>query len=104
MAFYANGNSVTYFDSFGVEYIPKEIKRFIGSNSMITSIFRIQTYDLTMWGYFCNGFYVQWQDPGKFWEFIFTTQFLKEWWSDSSLLFEVEYKHDLTKRDFSSIR
>ena len=27
---YANGNSVTYCDSFGVEYIPQEIKRFIG--------------------------------------------------------------------------
>ena len=30
VAFYASHNSVTYFDSFGVEHIPKEIKAFIG--------------------------------------------------------------------------
>ena len=25
-----NGENVTYFDSFGVEHIPREIKKFIG--------------------------------------------------------------------------
>ena len=25
-----NGENVTYFDSFGVEHIPKEIRKFIG--------------------------------------------------------------------------
>ena len=29
IAFYASGNSVTYFDSFGVGYISAEIKEFI---------------------------------------------------------------------------
>ena len=28
-----NNNSVTYFDSFGVEHIPKEIRVFINNNS-----------------------------------------------------------------------
>ena len=28
---YVNDNNVTYFDSFGVEHIPKEIKKFIGN-------------------------------------------------------------------------
>ena len=28
-ALWVDNNSVTYFDSFGVEYIPKEIKAFI---------------------------------------------------------------------------
>ena len=28
---YANDDNVTYFDSFGVEYIPKEIKKILGS-------------------------------------------------------------------------
>ena len=52
-----NNNDVTYFDSFGVEHIPKEIKAFIGrSLSIITNIFRIQTYDSVMYGYFCIGF------------------------------------------------
>ena len=27
---YVKNNEVTYFDSFGVEHVPKEIKRFIG--------------------------------------------------------------------------
>ena len=29
VALYVNNNSVTYFDSFGVEHIPKEIKTLI---------------------------------------------------------------------------
>ena len=29
VALYVNNNSVTYFDSFGIEHIPKEIKTFI---------------------------------------------------------------------------
>ena len=52
-----NNNSVTYFDSFGVEHIPKEIKEFIvRSLSITTNIFRIQAYDSIMCGYFCIGF------------------------------------------------
>ena len=50
-------NNVTYFDSFGVEHIPKEIKAFINcSLSITTSIFRIQAYDSIRCGYFCIGF------------------------------------------------
>ena len=49
-------NGVTYFDSFGVEHIPKEIKKFIGSKNVIANIFRIQAYDSIMCGYFCTGF------------------------------------------------
>ena len=52
---YVNDKKVTYFDSFGVEYIPKEIKKFIG-NKNITNIYRIQAYDSIMCGYFCIGF------------------------------------------------
>ena len=37
-----NGNNVTYFNNFGVEHIPKEIKKFIGNKNIITSIYRIQ--------------------------------------------------------------
>ena len=49
-------NNVTYFDSFGVEHISKEIKAFINRSLSITNIFRIQAYDSIMWGYFCIGF------------------------------------------------
>ena len=41
VALYVNNKTVTYFDSFGVEHISKEIKKFIGNKSIITSIFRI---------------------------------------------------------------
>ena len=51
-----NSNNVTYFDSFGVEHIPKEIKTFINNKSIKTDIFRIQAYDSIMFGYFCIGF------------------------------------------------
>ena len=48
-------DDVTYFNSFGVKHIPKEIKEFI-NNKNITNIFRIQAYDSIMCGYFCVGF------------------------------------------------
>ena len=50
-----------YFDSFGIEHIPKEIKKFINNDTAKSSaiariksnIFRIQTYDSIMCRYFC---------------------------------------------------
>ena len=56
IAFYALINNVTSFDSFGVEHLPKKIKKFINKLTIVTSIFRIQTYDSIMCGYFCIGF------------------------------------------------
>ena len=52
---YVHNNNVTYFDSFGVEHIPKKIKTFIKKN-ITTNIFRIQAYDSIMCRYFCIGF------------------------------------------------
>ena len=49
-------NDVTYFDSFAVEHIPKEIKAFINDKNIKRSIFRIQAYDSILCGYFCIGF------------------------------------------------
>ena len=48
-------NDAIYFDSFGVEHIPKEIKKLIGNENII-NIYRIQEYDSIMGGYFCIGF------------------------------------------------
>ena len=48
--------NVTYFDSFGVEHIPKEIIKFINNKNIKRYIFRIQAYDSMMCGYFCTGF------------------------------------------------
>ena len=65
VALYVNNKIVTYFDSFGVEHISKEIMKSIVRTSfglcsrrktIITSIYRIQAYDSIMCGYFCIGF------------------------------------------------
>ena len=57
IAFCVSNNGITYFDSFGVEHIPNEIKAFIDRFLSITTIFfRIQAYDSIMCGYFCIGF------------------------------------------------
>ena len=56
IALYVKNNVVTYFDSFGVEHIPKEIKTFIKNRNIKTNIFRIQAYDSIMCGYFCIAF------------------------------------------------
>ena len=67
VALYINNKIIIYFDSFGVDHIPKEIIKFIGNNEqssstkarnkkIITNIYRIQAYDSIMCGYFCIGF------------------------------------------------
>ena len=56
IALYAHNNYVTYFDSFGVEHILKEIKTFIGNKNIKTKFFKIQVYNSIMCEYFCIGF------------------------------------------------
>ena len=51
-----NPENLTYFESFGVEYIPKESRKFIGNENIITNIYRTQAYNLIMCGYFFIGF------------------------------------------------
>ena len=38
IALYVNAENVTYFESFGVEYIPREIKILIGNKNITTNI------------------------------------------------------------------
>ena len=47
---------IVYCDSFGVEHIPEEIKKFMGNRKIKTNIFRIQANNSIMCGYFCIGF------------------------------------------------
>ena len=64
VALYVHNNYVTYFDSLGVEHIPKEIKVFIDrpsssashNKNIKTNLFKIQAYDSIMCGYLCIGF------------------------------------------------
>ena len=48
VALYVQNNNVTYFDSFGAEHIPKEIKEFVKNKNTTTNIFRMQAYDSIM--------------------------------------------------------
>ena len=56
IALYVKNNDISYFDSFDVEHIPKEIKAFIKNRNIKINIFRIQAYDSIMCGYFCIEF------------------------------------------------
>ena len=42
IALYVDNKTVTYVNSFGVEHIPKEVKKFIGNKNIITNIYRVQ--------------------------------------------------------------
>ena len=69
IALYVNAEYVTYIDSFGVELIPKEIKKLIKNKNIITNIYRIQAYNSIMCGYFWIGF-VDFMLIGKVYESI----------------------------------
>ena len=53
---YSTNSNVTYFDSFGVEHILKEILKCIGNKDIKTNICRMQAYDSVICGFFCIGF------------------------------------------------
>ena len=57
VALHVNNSNVTYFDSFGVEHIPKEIKAFIKKKNIKANIFRIQAYDSVNVRIFLHGIY-----------------------------------------------
>ena len=75
-------NNVTYFDSFGVEYIPKEIRKFINNKNIKTNIFRIQEYDSITCGYFCIGFIGYMFEGKNLTNFmnLFSPHNYKKWW------------------------
>ena len=56
IALFCNRNEIVYFDSFGVEHVPKDIKEFIRNKNIKANIFRVQANDSVMSGYFCIGF------------------------------------------------
>ena len=60
LLYFVKKNKIVYFDSFGVEHIPEEIKEFIkkfpGNKNIKTNIFRIQEDNSIICGCFCIGF------------------------------------------------
>ena len=61
IALYVNGDNASYFDMFWVVYIPKEIKKIIGNENIMTNIYRIQTFDSVISGHFCIGLILWWK-------------------------------------------
>ena len=49
-------SEIGYFDSFHVEHVPEEIKKFVGNKNIKANIFRVQSNNSIMCGYFCIGF------------------------------------------------
>ena len=88
IALYVKNSDITYFDSFGVEHIPKEIKAFIEHRNIKTNIFRIQAYDSIMCGYFCIAFI----------DFMFKGKTLTEDFNDIDVYYlGYEYKKKITE-------
>ena len=56
IALFCKKNEIVYFNSFEVEHIPEEIKKFIGNKNIKANIFRIQANNSVMCGYFCIRF------------------------------------------------
>ena len=56
IALFVKPKYTVYFDSFGVEHIPKKINKFISNKEINANIFRLQAYDSIMYGYFCIEF------------------------------------------------
>ena len=56
IALFCNRNEIVYFDSFGVEHVPEEIKELIGNKNIKANIFRVQANNSVMCWYFCIGF------------------------------------------------
>ena len=56
IALFCNRNEIVYFDIFGVEPVPEEIKEFVGNENIIANIFWVQANNSVLCGNFCIGF------------------------------------------------
>ena len=56
IALFYRKNETVYFDSFGVKYVAKEIKEFVGNKNIKSNTFRVQANNSVICGYFCIGF------------------------------------------------
>ena len=52
IALHINTKTMTYFDSFGVENIAKEVQKSINNKNIIANMFRTQAYDSVVRGNF----------------------------------------------------
>ena len=52
VAIFINDDRATYFDSFGVEHLPEEVKRFLVNKDLHVNIFRVQPARSVLCGYY----------------------------------------------------
>ena len=64
VALFVKPKYMVYFDSFGIEHIPKEMKHATGNKEIKANIFRLHAYDSIMCGYFCIEF-IKYMFDGK---------------------------------------
>ena len=53
---FCSRSEIVYFDSFGIEHVPEEIKELVGNKKMIANIFRVQANNSVMCWFFCIEF------------------------------------------------
>ena len=96
---YSRNDNVTYFHSFGVEYIPKEIKTFIGNKKIKTNIFRIQVCYSLMRGYFHIGFIDFMLAGMTLTDFtnLFSPNYLTKWWYNFKLFVWLMFENGWTQ-------
>ena len=56
VALFCNRSEIAYFNSFGVEHVPEEIKEFVEIKSIKVNLFRKQANNLLICEYFYIGF------------------------------------------------
>ena len=56
IALFCSRSEIVYFDSFGIEHVPEEIKELVGNKKMIANIFRVQANNSVMCWFFCIEF------------------------------------------------
>ena len=56
LLYFFKSSENVYFNSFGVEHVPEEIKEFVGNKNIIANIFWVQSSNSVMCGYFCTVF------------------------------------------------
>ena len=66
IALYSKNIEIIYFDSFGVEHVPKELKKIIGHKTIKANIFRIHSNSSIMCGYFCIEYFTSLFSPYDF--------------------------------------
>ena len=56
LSLFINKNTAVYFDSFGVEYIPPEVRNKTKDKSITHNIFRMEDDDSIMCRFYCIAF------------------------------------------------